>query len=151
MIFRKLGELEISIAVDFYRKLLLETQTLKEQDILPTDENLRKLEFLISKSYENGIPSFCCEKDGIVIAVNVCAYVPYFDLKYETVFSYGTFVEEKFRKNGIAKKLIEYSFEELRKAGIERIIGKFFEERESSEKIIKELGIKKVNTVCKIL
>lgn len=151
MTIRKLEELEIKIAVDFYQKLLLETQTLKEQDILPTDENLKKLEFLIVKSYENGIPSFCCENDGIFIGVNICVYVPFFDLKQETVFSYGTYVIKEYRKHGIAKKIIEYSFDDLRKRGVERIIGKFFEERESSERIIKELGLERINTVCKIL
>ena len=52
MIFRKLGELEISIAVDFYRKLLLETQSERNAAIAM----LRGLEWLIDDDTDS---EFC--------------------------------------------------------------------------------------------
>lgn len=149
--YRDLKELEQSVIVEFYSKLLNETQQEHEQEILPTDENLKKFEFLIGKSYENGIPSFCCEIPNKIIAVTAIVYSDFFDTKKETVYSYGTYVDPSFRRKGIAVKLINYSFERLKTLGVECVYGKFFTSRQSSEKTIKELGLKSSMVLCKFL
>lgn len=149
--YRDLKELEQSVVVEFYGKLLKETQLENEQEILLTEDNLKRFEFIVGKSYENGIPSFCCEVSNKIIAVTAIIHYNFFATKKETVYSYGTYVEPNFRKQRIAVNLIKYSFERLKSLGIECVYGKFFTSRQSSDKVIKELGLESSMVLCKYL
>lgn len=154
IIYRELKEEEIKQAVTFFHFLLDETECIDEQELLPTENNINILRVLIYGSYRIGIPCYCAEDEETnrIVAIMLTAKIDVFETKLKTVHSFGTYVLHKYRDKGIATKLLKHAFDELRNIGIQRVYGKFFKQRESSNKIIEELGMERLNfVICKTL
>lgn len=149
---RELQDTEVLAVVNAFSDFLEEIESIPEQELTFCQTNVSLFRALVRESMEvYGIHPLVAVIGDKKIGFNFWIKISGFETKVEIAHALGTYVRPEFRGLGLARTISEYSFQYLKSKGIERIYGKVFKERESSDKYTNDLGFDKEAILCKTL
>ncbi len=152
IIIRELQREEISSVVNAFSDYLEEIEDIQEQELTFCQANVSLFRALVRESIEvYKIHPLVAVLGDKKIGFNFWIKMSGFEAKTKIAHALGTYVRPEFRNLGIAKKLSLQSFEYLKKKGIQKIYGKVFKERKTSDKYTNDLGFNKETILCKTL
>jgi L-amino acid N-acyltransferase YncA len=152
IIIRELQDTEVPSIVNAFSDYLEEIESIPEQELTFCQTNVSLFRALVRESMEvYGIHPLVAVMGDKKIGFNFWIKMSGFETKVEIAHALGTYVRQEFRGLGIASKLSLASFEYLKEKGIQKVYGKVFSERESSNKYTNDLGFNKEPILCKIL
>jgi L-amino acid N-acyltransferase YncA len=152
IIIRELQDTEVPAIVNAFSDYLEEIEDIQEQELTFCQTNVSLFRALVRESMEvYGIHPLVAVIGDKKIGFNFWIKMSGFETKVEIAHALGTYVRQEFRGLGIAKKLSLASFEYLKEKGIQKVYGKVFSERESSDKYTNDLGFDKQIILCKTL
>lgn len=149
---RELQDTEVPAVVNAFSDYLEEIENIQEQELTFCQTNVSLFRALVRESMEvYGICPLVAVVGDKKIGFNFWIKMSGFETKIEMAHALGTYIRPEFRNLGIAKKLSLTSFEYLKEKGIQKIYGKVFEERTTSDKYTNDLGFDKQTILCKTL
>jgi L-amino acid N-acyltransferase YncA len=149
---RELQDTEVPSVVNAFSDYLEEIENIQEQELTFCQTNVSLFRALVRESMEvYGIHPLVAVIGDKKIGFNFWIKMSGFEIKEEIAHALGTYVRPEFRNLGIAKKLSLASFEYLKEKGIQKVYGKVFKERVSSDKYTNDLGFDKQTILCKTL
>lgn len=149
---RELQDVEVPSIVNAFSDYLEEIENIQEQELTFCQTNVSLFRALVRESMEvYGIHPLVAVIGDKKIGFNFWIKMSGFETKIEMAHALGTYVRQEFRGLGIAKKLSLASFEYLKNKGIQKVYGKVFEERSTSDKYTNDLGFDKQTILCKTL
>ena len=152
IIIRELQDTEVPSIVNAFSDYLEEIENIQEQELTFCQTNVSLFRALVRESMEvYGVHPLVAVIGDKKIGFNFWIKMSGFETKIEMAHALGTYVRQEFRGLGIAKKLSLASFEYLKEKGIQKIYGKVFEERATSDKYTNDLGFDKQTILCKTL
>lgn len=152
IIIRELQAEEIPSVVNAFSDYLEEIESIQEQELTFCQTNVSLFRALVRESMEvYGIHPLIAVIGDKKIGFNFWIKISGFETKVEIAHALGTYVRPEFRGLGIASKLSLVSFEYLKDKGVNKIYGKVFKERSTSDKYTNDLGFNKEAMLCKTL
>lgn len=152
IIIRELQDTEVPSIVNAFSDYLEEIESISEQELTFCQTNVSLFRALVRESMEvYGIHPLVAVIGDRKIGFNFWIKMSGFETKVEIAHALGTYVRSEFRGLGIAKKLSLASFEYLKDKGVQKVYGKVFKERETSDKYTNDLGFDKETILCKTL
>ena len=149
---RELQDVEVPAVVNAFSDYLEEIENIPEQELTFCQTNVSLFRALVRESMEvYGIHPLVAVIGDKKIGFNFWIKMSGFETKIEMAHALGTYVRSEFRNLGIATILSEHSFRYLKEKGIEKIYGKVFKERATSDKYTNDLGFNKEQILCKML
>lgn len=131
--------------------MLGEIEDFQENDLIYSESNVSLFTRLVTESINLGFPPIIATNENKSIGFCLVIKLFGFETKTQTAQALGSYVYPKFRGLGISKHMLDYAFSFYKSKGVEKIYGKIFESRPSSNKVISNLGLEKIDVLCKIL